>query len=154
MKRIALLLIMTAFAASAEQMDASRANGIAGITTSGSKEVYKSTSGQITITQTAGENEELQLVSVAIGGESCLISTATSTECIDDANGHEVVGFYVASTTSGTIRFYDDDDGTCSTNDRSGVITPAVGWHFFPQKFANAVCVLTANTIVVNVVYR
>lgn len=44
-------------------------------------------------------------------------------------------GFYVSSTTSGTITLYDNI--AASGQQISGVITPAVGWHDFPARFSH-----------------
>jgi hypothetical protein len=44
-----------------------------------------------------------------------------------------LVGFYVNSTTAGTIVLR---DGGASGTVVSGTITPAVGWHFFPASFS------------------
>lgn len=102
-------------------------------------------------TNIAGENG-LGHLDISLAGEGCLISSATSTECKEGAG--EVVGFYVGSTSSGTITFYDDNDGTCSSNAKTGTITPAVGWHFLPLRFSTAICALTTNAINVTVIYR
>lgn len=53
-------------------------------------------------------------------------------------------GFYVASTTSGTIVFR---DGGGSGTQISGTITPAAGWHEWPGSFATNLHVTIANTI-------
>jgi len=42
------------------------------------------------------------------------------------------MGFYVNSTTSGTIAFTDGGAGGTVV---SGTITPAIGWHSFPCAF-------------------
>ena len=44
-----------------------------------------------------------------------------------------LIGFYVNSTTSGTIIL---KDGGSSGTAISGTITPAIGWHFFPADFS------------------
>lgn len=55
-----------------------------------------------------------------------------------------LVGFYVASTTGGTIIL---KDGGSSGTAKSGTITPAIGYHAFPGEF-NSDCYATiANTI-------
>lgn len=111
-------------------------------------------------TTVSGENQTLDTLEVSLGGPdsaaSANITTATSTELCDPTGdgASEVVGFYVNSTTSGTIRFFDDADGTCSSSAKGGVITPAVGWHPYPIPFSTAICALTANTIDVTVLYR
>jgi hypothetical protein len=46
-----------------------------------------------------------------------------------------LLGFYVASTTTGTIQFY-DDAATGTATPISGVITPAVGWNTLPIAYA------------------
>lgn len=38
----------------------------------------------------------------------------------------KVAGFYVSSTTAGTIQFFDSTDTSVPI---TGVITPAIGWH-------------------------
>ena len=43
-----------------------------------------------------------------------------------------LLGFYVASTSSGTIVL---TDGGASGTAVSGTITPGVGWHEFPAEF-------------------
>lgn len=67
----------------------------------------------------------------------------------------DVYGFYVNSTTAGTIRFWDESlSGTCDTNPKGGTITPAIGWHFYPTAFSNGICVLTGGTIDVTVMFK
>lgn len=44
-------------------------------------------------------------------------------------NRCQLIGFYVNSTTAGTIVIRNGDSGGTAV---SGTITPAVGWHFFP----------------------
>jgi hypothetical protein len=44
-------------------------------------------------------------------------------------NRCQLVGFYVNSTSAGTIVLRNGDSGGTAV---SGTITPAVGWHFFP----------------------
>lgn len=46
-----------------------------------------------------------------------------------------LIGFYVNSTSSGTIAFTDGGSGGTAI---SGTITPAVGWHRFPAAFRTA----------------
>lgn len=61
----------------------------------------------------------------------------TATANIAKASG-ELLGFYVNSTTSGTIQFYDSATTTTSTP-ITGVITPAIGWHFLPVSTVNGI---------------
>lgn len=57
-----------------------------------------------------------------------------------------LIGFYVASTTTGTIVI---KDGGSSGTAISGTITPAVGFHFFPAAIgsSNGAYATLANTI-------
>lgn len=55
-----------------------------------------------------------------------------------------MLGFYVASTSSGTLVIR---DGGASGTAISGTITPAAGWHSFPAAFATNLHVTVANTI-------
>lgn len=50
-----------------------------------------------------------------------------------------IIGFYVNSTSSGTIVFRDGGSGGTAV---SGTITPAVGFHCFPATFTSS-CYLT-----------
>lgn len=63
-----------------------------------------------------------------------------------------LLGFYVNSTTSGTVRIYDSAT-TTTTKVVSGVITPAVGWHPFPVALTDGLYVVIANTIDLTMVY-
>ena len=62
-----------------------------------------------------------------------------------------LTGFYVNSTTSGTLVFR---DGGASGTTVSGTITPAIGWHFFPVSFPTSIHVTVANTIDVTLIYN
>ncbi len=55
----------------------------------------------------------------------------TATAVVQAAGG-ALLGFYVNSTSSGTIVLRNDG---ASGNAISGTITPAVGWHSFPASF-------------------
>lgn len=71
------------------------------------------------------------------GGNPILL---TSTGTVSSVPG-TLLGFYVASTSSGTIVINDD------TTAKSGTITPAVGFHRFPASFGTSCKVTIANTI-------
>ena len=58
----------------------------------------------------------------------------------------KLIGFYVASTTSGTIVLR---DGGASGTQISGTITPAVGWHFFPADCSSS---LGAHATIANTI--
>lgn len=47
-------------------------------------------------------------------------------------NGGNLIGFYVNSTSSGTLVL---KDGGASGTAITGTITPAIGWHFLPCTF-------------------
>lgn len=73
----------------------------------------------------------------------------TSTGAIS-AQSCKLIGFYVNSTTSGTIVLR---DGGASGTTVSGTITPAIGWHFFPAEFATSAHATIANTLNVTFVF-
>lgn len=62
-----------------------------------------------------------------------------------------LLGFYVNSTSSGTIRFYDSAT-TTTTTAITNTITPAVGWHPLPVAVANGVYAVIGATLDVTVV--
>ena len=62
-----------------------------------------------------------------------------------------LTGFYVNSTTGGTIVFR---DGGASGTVVSGTITPAIGWHFFPASFPSSIYATIANTLDVTFVFN
>ena len=55
-----------------------------------------------------------------------------------------LVGFYVNSTTAGTIVLR---NGSSSGTAVSGMITPAIGWHAFPAACENGVHATLGGTI-------
>jgi hypothetical protein len=75
----------------------------------------------------------------------------TATGNVQSVSG-AMLGFYVNSTTSGTIQFYDSATTTTATP-ISGVITPSAGWNTFPACFANGLYAVIANTLNVTIIY-
>ena len=63
-----------------------------------------------------------------------------------------MIGFYVCSTTSGTIQFYDSAT-TTTTTPISGLITPAIGMNYFPICFANGLYAVIGGTLNVTISY-
>lgn len=63
-----------------------------------------------------------------------------------------MIGFYVNSTTAGTIQFY-DDPATGTTTPITGAITPAVGWHPLPAAFATGLNAVIGAVLNVTIVY-
>lgn len=61
-----------------------------------------------------------------------------------------LLGFYVASTTGGTVVLRDGGSGGTAI---SGTITPAVGWHFFPATVSTACYATIANTLNVTFIF-
>ena len=61
-----------------------------------------------------------------------------------------LTGFYVNSTTSGTLVFRDGGSGGTVLG---GTITPAIGWYFLPADCPSGLHVTIANTIDVTIVY-
>jgi len=128
----------------------------------GRNSINVNSDGQITQTLQAGENQTLNMQEVSIAGPGSAVSanitqaTASNELCDISGGGQaETIGFYVNSTNTGTLRFFDDADGTCSSDAKGAAMTPAVGWHFYPVPFTTAICALTGGTgIDVTVVYR
>lgn len=60
----------------------------------------------------------------------------------------QLLGFFVATTSSGVIQFY-DDAAIGTTTAITGAITPAAGaWYFLPVAFANGLnMVLNSGSI-------
>lgn len=65
--------------------------------------------------------------------------TLTATGRIAPGRG-KLVGFYVNSTSSGTIAL-------ASGGAIGGTITPAVGWHFYPIGFASDLTATIGGTL-------
>ena len=63
----------------------------------------------------------------------------------------KLIGFYVASTTSGTIVL---KNGGSSGTAITGTITPAVGWHFLPADFSTSAYATIANTLNVTFIFQ
>jgi hypothetical protein len=75
-----------------------------------------------------------------VGGPVRLTGTGQVKE-----GGGAILGFYVNSTSTGTIVLHDAATG--GTNAISGTITPAIGWHPFPVKFTAGLRAVIANTL-------
>ncbi len=67
----------------------------------------------------------------------------TSTNDVTTADC-SLIGFYVNSTTSGTVVFRKGGSGGTVL---SGTITPAIGWHKFPASCPGGCHVTIANTL-------
>ncbi len=72
--------------------------------------------------------------------------TATGTIC---QGGTRLIGFYVSSTTGGTVVLRQGGSGGAQI---SGTITPAIGWHFFPASVSNLHATI-ANTLDVTFIH-
>ena len=67
-----------------------------------------------------------------------------------NANPGHLIGFYVNSTSSGTIVL---SDGGANGTALSGTITPAIGFHRFPATFNTSAFATIANTMNVTFFY-
>lgn len=76
-------------------------------------------------------------------------SNRTATAVVNSIQSH-LIGFYVNSTTGGTIVFR---DGGASGTVVSGTITPAIGYHAYPATFASGIHITIANTLDVTLFY-
>lgn len=56
-----------------------------------------------------------------------------------------MTGFYVSSTTAGTILLYDNT--AASGTQLSGTITPAIGWNEFPAQFFTGLYATIGGTL-------
>lgn len=70
----------------------------------------------------------------------------TATAVVGGGSGRPVslLGFYVASTTAGTIVLRETDGSGAQT---TGTITPAVGWHPLPLECPNGVHATIGGTL-------
>jgi hypothetical protein len=75
----------------------------------------------------------------------------TATGNVKSSQG-AIIGFYVNSTTAGTIQFY-DDSATATTTPITGLITPGIGWHFLPVTFASGLYAVVGGTLNVTIAY-
>jgi len=75
--------------------------------------------------------------------ESGSYKNITATAAVSAAPG-VLVGFYVNSTTGGTLVLR---DGGASGTAMSGTITPAIGFHRFPAVYASSLHATIANTL-------
>ncbi len=62
----------------------------------------------------------------------------------------QIIGFYVNSTSSGTIVFKNTGSSGVALG---GTITPAIGWHRYPADCPNGAYATIANTLDVTIVY-
>ena len=74
----------------------------------------------------------------------------TATATIDTTPG-VLIGFYVNSTTGGTLVLR---DGGASGTVMTGTITPAIGWHPLPVGYNTSLHATVANTLNVTFVVR
>lgn len=89
---------------------------------------------------------------LATGGYEA--SNKTASAVIKNAAG-VLKGFYVNSTSSGTIVFYNDDTTTNPTPALTGTITPAIGWHELGGiNCSVGITAVIANTLNVTIVYK
>jgi len=77
----------------------------------------------------------------------------TATGLVSGTNPVTMTGFYVNSTSSGTLVFRDGGSGGTVIN---GTITPAVGWHFLPAGAGKpgGLHVTVGGTIDVTIIYQ
>lgn len=67
-------------------------------------------------------------------------------------SGGAMLGFYVNSTSSGTIIFYDSST-TATTTPLTGTITPAIGWNALPISYTSGLYAVIGGTLNVTVSY-
>jgi hypothetical protein len=90
---------------------------------------------------------------MAIGNLQVGSSTNRTTSGNVKSGQGALLGFYVNSTSSGVVQFY-DDPSTGTTTAITGAITPAIGWQPLPVCFATGLnFVLNSGTINVTLVW-
>jgi len=82
------------------------------------------------------------MFSIEFGSPKNLTGTGTV-----NTNPGALLGFYVNSTSAGTIAFTDGADTV------SGTITPAIGFHRFPAAFKNLPIATIGGTLNVTLFY-
>ena len=70
----------------------------------------------------------------------------TGTNTVSVVSG-SLLGFYVNSTTSGTLVLRVGSSGTSSGTVICGTITPAIGWHRYPAYCPSGLHATIANTL-------
>lgn len=83
-----------------------------------------------------------------IGGTS--YKNLSSSDVIKSGPGY-LTGFFVASTTSGTIKFWDNTAG--SGDVLINTFTPSAGWNPCPMPFKKGLYATIANTMDVTISY-
>ena len=83
--------------------------------------------------------------------KSAQASLQTGTAVVN-ARPCNLLGFYVNSTTGGTLVIH--DKATAAANAVSGTITPAIGFHWFPAQLGQGLYVVIANTLSVTFFYE
>ena len=78
-------------------------------------------------------------------------SLKTASGVVKAAPG-DLLGFYVNSTTAGTLILH--DHASAASNAVTGTITPAVGWHPLPLKMSTGIYAEIGGTLNVTLVYR
>ena len=81
-----------------------------------------------------------------------MYKNVTATGNVANSSG-AIEGFYVNSTTAGTIQFYDSAT-TTTTAPITGLITPAIGWHFLPVSTASGVYAVVGGTLNATVSFK
>lgn len=89
---------------------------------------------------------------MAIVQESGTPINKTSTGTVSVVSG-SLLGFYVNSTTAGTVVLKVGSAGTSSGTAISGTITPAIGFHRFPAYCPGGCHATIANTLDVTFIF-
>lgn len=84
--------------------------------------------------------------------ESGTPTNTTSTATVSKVSG-SLLGFYVNSTSSGTLVFRQGSAGASSGSVISGTITPAIGFHRFPAYCKDGCHVTVGSTIDVTIFF-
>lgn len=87
----------------------------------------------------AGENQTYDRTQTMVSGTAVRLTATGAVK----ATAGALLGFYVNSTSGGTIVLWDNASAASGTQ-ITGTITPAIGWHPLPAAFSNGVWAVIA----------
>ena len=89
---------------------------------------------------------------MALGPANAAVPFTTSTSNLIQGDG-QLLGFFVATSSSGTIKIYDSaaQSGTVMLNTTG---TLAVGWYPLPANFATGISITVGGTLTGTFIYK
>lgn len=83
--------------------------------------------------------------------ESGQYTNLTASALVRTGTGR-LLGFYVNSTSAGTIKFWDQTSAASPAI--TNTITPAIGWHRLPAEFATGLYATIGGTLDVTIIWQ